>query len=156
MIALIISILGYIASAAGLFLGFYFYFGEDIYTAVRYVSLIAVGIVGILAFIRHVIFHKADAKRLGMESANPDWQFEVGFANLAIGVTAILVNFLNWGNGATPALILIYAIYLLCASILHFCRSFNKGKMNVARFLRGGVLTLLFSLMLFFFVSITL
>jgi len=155
MSALIITILGYVASAAGLFLGFYYYFEQDYPTAIRFVTMIAVGVVGLLAFIRHVIFHKSDAKRLGMETANPDWQFEVGFANLAVGAAALIVNLANWGNGANPAIILIFAIYLLCVAIFHICRSFGKGKVNVVRLLRGGVISLVFSLMLFFFVSIT-
>jgi hypothetical protein len=40
----------------------------------------AVGTAGILAFLRHLVFHKSDAKRLGWETDRPDWMFEVGFA----------------------------------------------------------------------------
>ncbi|MBK6680706.1 MAG: hypothetical protein IPG53_12075 [Ignavibacteriales bacterium] len=50
------------------------------------------GVVGILAFIRHVVFHKSDALRLGWEADRPDWMFEVGFANLAFGVIELSLH----------------------------------------------------------------
>ena len=38
-----------------------------------------------LAWFRHFIFYKDDAKRLGWETEHPDWMWEVGFANGAFG-----------------------------------------------------------------------
>jgi hypothetical protein len=59
----------------------------------------AVGFVGLLAFVRHFIFHKSDAKRLGWESTRPEFQYEVGFANLGFALVAFFSYF---GGGGSP------------------------------------------------------
>ena len=59
----IISIAGMLTGTVGLFFGF-FYLSNKPETSLEIVTITTVGIVGVLAFMRHVIFHKSDAKRL--------------------------------------------------------------------------------------------
>jgi hypothetical protein len=123
----IIAIIRYCVIAIGIFLGFFFYFSNNPENAVNIVSITCVGIVGIISFISHVIFHESDARRLGMESSSPDFQFEVGFANLALGLIALIAYFLHWGVAAASAIIICYAIYILQAAIFHAWR-FSQNK----------------------------
>ena len=61
----------------------------DAASALAIVTPTAVGLVGLLAFVRHFVFHESDAKRLGWESTGAEFQYEVGFANLAVGLAGI-------------------------------------------------------------------
>jgi len=92
-----LAISGILVGSTGIFFGFYFLTSNDIALAVKIVTLSTVGVVGVLAFVRHVIFHKSDAERLGWETDRPDWMYEVGFANLAFAVIAILSVFPDRG-----------------------------------------------------------
>ena len=64
----IISYIGMMVGSIGIFLGFY-YLTSNPDLSLGLVTLTTVGIVGILGFVRHVIFYKSDAKRLGWETA---------------------------------------------------------------------------------------
>jgi hypothetical protein len=119
----IISIAGMFTGAAGLFFGF-FYLSHKLHTSLEIVTVTTVGIAGTLAFVRHVIFHKSDAKRLGWETERPDWMFEVGFANFAFGFTGFLSVLAKWGIYAQTIVMLGYALYLLQAACLHGYRVF--------------------------------
>lgn len=147
------SILGYIGMAIGsigIFFGFY-YIQNDPDISIRIVTVTTVGIAGMLAFIRHVIFHKSDAKRLGWETDRPDWMFEVGFANLAFGVMGVF-SVLSHQSPKTQAFILLgYSIYLLQAAVLHGFRYFTDPVRLPARLWRGCISTLLYTAMMSFF-----
>jgi len=134
----------------GYFFGFY-YLSSDPTKAITIVTVSTVGIVGILAFVRHVIFWKSDAKRLGWETEKPDWMFEVGFANLAFGVIAIVASLQNQGMHSQAIVLLGYALYLFQAGILHGYRYFTDAEKSPIRLWRFCIATLLFALMMGFF-----
>lgn len=148
--ARIISIVSMLIGAVGLFIGF-FYLSDNPETSLAIVTVTTVGIVGVLAFIRHVIFHKSDAKRLGWETERPDWMFEVGFANLAFGLMALLSVLAAWGTQAQGVVLLGYALYLLQAAGLHGYRYFTEEIKSPARLWRSFIATLLFAAMMAFF-----
>ena len=63
----------------------------DVESATQWISAWAVGGVGLLSFVRHAVFHRSDALRMGWDyGARNDFQIEVGFANIAWGVVAIV------------------------------------------------------------------
>jgi hypothetical protein len=146
----IIGWLSMVISFVGFFMGFY-YLSDTSSTSLAIVTITTVGITGVLAFIRHVIFHKEDAKRLGWETERPDWMFEVGFANLAFGVMGILVVALSWGTHAQVIVLIGYAVYLIQAAILHGYRYFTDEKKSPARLWRSFLATLLYAGMMLFF-----
>ncbi len=146
----IIGWLSMVISFVGFFMGFY-YLSDTPSTSLAIVTITTVGITGVLAFIRHVIFHKEDAKRLGWETERPDWMFEVGFANLAFGVMGILVVALNWDVTAQVVVLIGYAVYLIQAAILHGYRYFTDEKKSPARLWRSFLATLLYAGMMLFF-----
>ena len=146
-----ISITSIIIGTIGIFLGFYYLFSGDPQKSLAIMVVSTVGIVGMLAFIRHVIFHKSDAARLGWETDRPDWMFEVGFANLAFGLIGLLAVMLKSGLNAQALILLGYAIYLLQAASLHGYRYFTDEKRSPARLWRSFLATLLFSGMMTFF-----
>ena len=92
----------------------------------------AVGLVGLLAFLRHFVFHHSDAQRLGWESAKPQFQYEVGFANLAFALVAFLAYLGGWSVGAQVVVVLGYGLYLLQAALLHTLESVRGGAIGVA------------------------
>ncbi len=145
-----ISILSMVTGALGIFFGFY-YLGTSPQIALTVVTLTTVGIVGFLAFVRHVIFHRSDAKRLGWETDRPDWMFEVGFANLAFSVMAFIVIVATVGLKAQAIVILGYALYLFQAALLHGYRYFTDSERSPARLWRSFFSTLLYAGMMSFF-----
>jgi hypothetical protein len=130
----------YIVIFAGLFAAYFFYFQwHDARPASEIVLFTCVGINGLLAFIAHTLLHKSDAERLGMEAANPGFQYEVGFANLAFGATAILAFLGHWGVIANTVLIFGFSLYILQAVILHLSR-FVSGEKRSSSYFVGSVL----------------
>jgi hypothetical protein len=152
------GILGYVGmmiGSIGLFSGFY-YLSSNPNASLSVVTLTTVGLVGILAFVRHVIFHKSDAKRLGWETERPDWMFEVGFANLAFGIIGVL-SVIGNQLPKTQAIVLFgYAIYLFQAAALHGFRYFTDTQKSPARLWRSCIGTLLYALSMSFFAIRTL
>lgn len=146
----IISTISIIVSGIGIFFGFY-YIAENVELAISIVVLSTVGILGVLAFVRHVIFHKSDAKRLGWETDRPDWMFEVGYANLAFGIIGILTVILEMGIQTKGIVIIGYAIYLFQGACLHGYRYFTSEKKNPAQLWRSFILSLLFVGMMVYF-----
>jgi uncharacterized membrane protein YfcA len=146
----IISIAGMLAGTIGLFFGF-FYLSHKPQTSLEIATITTVGIVGVLAFVRHVIFHKSDAKRLEWETERPDWMFEVGFANLAFGFMGFLSVLAGWGMHAQAVVLLGYALYLFQAACLHGYRYFTDEKKSPARLWRSCLATLLFAGIMAFF-----
>jgi hypothetical protein len=139
MIASIIAIIRYCVIAAGIALAYYLYFRwSDARPALEVILLTCVVFNGLISFVSHVIFHKADAARLGLESASPGYQFEVGFANLAMGLAALAAFLFQWGISAYIVLVLCYSLYIMQAVIFHFWRFMNKQRSD-AGYLWGSV-----------------
>ncbi|MDD2338130.1 MAG: hypothetical protein PHD01_16345 [Geobacteraceae bacterium] len=148
--AQLVTILSMLPGAVGIYLGFY-YLSADPKTALAIVTATTVGITGIIAFVRHVVFHKFDARRLGWETDRPDWMFEVGFANLAFGFMGLLPVFLHWGEKAEALVLIGYAVYLFQAALLHGYRYFTDEKKLTARLWRSCLTTLLYAGMMTYF-----
>jgi hypothetical protein len=142
-----LSLAGSTIGALGIFFGFYFLSTDPLH-ALRLVTASAVGIVGVLAFLRHVPFHRSDAARLGWETDRPDWQFEVGFANLAFGLPALFIALLFPSYPAFFVLLASYSLYLGQAAALHCYRYLTDQHRSPARLWRSVVGTGLFAAML--------
>jgi hypothetical protein len=108
-----------------------------------------VGLVGLLAFVRHFLFHESDAKRLEWESIRPEFQYEVGFANLAFALVAFLAYFGGWSVAAQVAVVLGYGLYLLQAALLHTWQSMHGGR-RLPRLLQSALPALAFSLLMIY------
>jgi hypothetical protein len=134
----------------GVFLGFYFLPSAP-QLSFEIVTVTSVGIVGVLAFVRHVFFFRSDAERLGWQTERPDWIFEVGFANLAFGAMGLVAGLASFGTKAQAIVILGYALYLFQAAMLHFYRYLTDARRSPARLWRSVIATLLFAGMLAFF-----
>ena len=112
--------LTWIAGGIGFWNAFNSIGSGDVETATRWISAWAVGGVGLLSFIRHAVFHRSDAVSMGWDyGQRNDFQLEVGFANLAWGVVAIVGIFQGWDTQALGALVLLVGIYMLQAAALH-------------------------------------
>jgi len=156
MSARTLAFLGIVVGSIGIFFGFYFYFQPDIPLAVDVVSICAVGLLGVVSFIRHFFFYKSDAQRMGWETERPDWQFEVGFANLAFGVVGLCASLGRWGLAAQGAVLAGYGIYLFQAALLNAYRSLVGEQKSLGRFIRSGLVTALLSVMMGFFAWVAL
>ncbi len=107
-----------LSTIIGIFITIYFFFiSPDL--AYRIAAVILVGIVGILSFLRHSVFYLSDQARMGWTQDRPEFQLEVGYANLAIGLVALSASLLNWGSLACGISLITYGTYLLCALLLH-------------------------------------
>ena len=112
--------LTWIAGAIGFWLGFGAWQSGDITAATRNVTVWVVGVVGVLSFLRHAVFHRSDAKRMGWDyGKRNDFQLEVGFANLAWGLCGLIAWAQNWSLQAQGALLLVFGIYMAQAAGLH-------------------------------------
>ena len=109
------------ASMIGIFLGIFFLF-MSIDTAVRLAAATLVGIVGILSFIRHSVYYASDQVRMGWRQDHPEFQLEVGYVNLAIGIWALVAATLSWGL-VCGVMLATYATYLFCALLLHLSQA---------------------------------
>jgi len=145
-----ISMAGMAAGTIGFFFGFY-YLADAPGAALDIVTVTTVGVAGVLAFVRHVFFHKSDAERLGWETDRPDWMFEVGFANLAFGFMGFLAVLAEWGTQAQAVVLLGYSFYLFQAAMLHGYRYFTGEGRSPARLWRSVLATLLYAGMMAFF-----
>jgi len=150
-----ISIASQVIAGVGIFFGF-FYLGSDAERSLTIVTVTAVGVVGILGFVRHFVFHKQDAARLGWQTDRPDWMWEVGFANLAFGFMGLLAVIADWGTHAEALVLLGYSLYLLQAALLHVYRYATNENRSPARLWGGIVPTLVLVGMMAFFALYTL
>lgn len=139
----LVSIVRYAAGGIGLYLATS-QLSSNVPNAVALATLTAVGLVGVLSFVSHVLLHEADAKQIGFSSKTPSFQFEVGFANLAFGVAALISYYAHWGLKANATILLAYAVYLLQAAILHAYTGYADKKTRKANLIRAAV-TLAFS-----------
>ena len=82
-------------------------------------ALLGAGIPGVLSWLRHSVFHRSDAKRMGWDlGVRNGFQIETGVANLAWGVMAILAVAFDWGIVAEGASILVFGLYLAGCSVM--------------------------------------
>jgi len=109
--AAILMIITYAVGAIGLIIGFRTVGQAD--PTLSLAALLTVGAGGTLSFVRHAIFHRADAERIGWTAprTNP-FQIEAGLANLAWGLLAILAVILSWGLIAEAASFLGFGLYM--------------------------------------------
>lgn len=147
--AAILGYLGMVAGTVGVFFGFYFY--SDLSMSTMIVGVTTVGVVGVLGWVRHLFFHKSDAKRLGWETERPDWAYEVGFANLGFAVAAIVAAAADLSAQAQALPILAYGAYLLQAGVLHGYRYFTGENKSPGKLWRSCLATLLFAALMLFF-----
>jgi hypothetical protein len=142
-----IAILRYIIGSAGVFAGFYLLFSQGPVAAVGIVALVGVGFVGIISFFSHVVFAESDARRLSAEGGAKFFQYEVGFANLSIGIFGIVAYLGGWATPALTAIVFIYGLYLALAAILILWRATHGQPGATGR----GYAALLYAGMLLFF-----
>lgn len=145
-----LNLSGMFVGTIGIFFGFY-YLSSQPTLALSIVTATTVGVVGLLAFIRHVVFHKQDAERMGWQTERPDWAYEVGFANLAFGVVGFVAVLGDLGAAAQAVVVLGYAVYLFQAAGLHAYRYFTDEQRSAARLWRSVIGTGLFAAMMTFF-----
>ena len=148
--AQLLNLGGMVVGAVGIFIGFYLLSTAPL-TALAIVTGTCVGVVGVLAFLRHVVFHRADAARMGWQTERPDWQFEVGFANLAFGLPGLLVALWLPSYPAFFVLLLAYALYLGQAAALHLYRYLTDETRSPARLWRSVIGTALFAVLMLVF-----
>ena len=117
----------------GYFIGFIKMSSGGAEAAVAPVAFFSVGIVGILSMIRHSIFNRSDAARMGWDlGRRNNFQLEVGFANLAIGLPALLAVIFDWDLIVPASLILAYALYFAQVCVLVLIDR-TDGKINLSR-----------------------
>jgi hypothetical protein len=153
MTAHIIAMLRIITGTAGLLFGYYELFDNNLESALDIITVTSVGIVGILSFAGHLIFHKSDARRLGWESDKPYYQYEVGFAHLAFALIAFFTYFGNWGLAAKILAILGYTLYLLQVGILYTWRCLSEHRVFSRYFLRHAIATLVYVALMIYIVA---
>jgi uncharacterized membrane protein YfcA len=85
-----------IATMAGIFIGIFLLFINPA-QAVLVALVVLVGVVGVLSFFRHTVYYRSDQARMGWSPDHPQFQMEVGYANLAIGATALASAVFSWG-----------------------------------------------------------
>lgn len=122
-----------IVGAIGYFIGFLKISSEGAEAAVSPVALLSVGVVGIISMIRHSVFHRSDAARMGWDlGQRNNFQLEVGFANLAIGLPALIAVAFDWGVVVEAAFVLAYAVYFIQVAVLVLMDR-EDGKLNLFR-----------------------
>lgn len=101
----------YVAGAVGLAIGFATVSSTP--PSLSIACLLAVGAAGLLSFLRHSVFHRSDAARMGWDlGVRNNFQIEVGLANLAWGLAGILAVLLNWGIRAQATTFITFGLYL--------------------------------------------
>lgn len=107
----------YVVGGVGAFIGFATLSSDP--PSLSVAALLAVGAAGLLSFVRHSIFHASDAARMGWGiGRRNNFQIEVGLANLAWGLLAILAVVLKWGLAAEAASFLVFGLYLAAVAIM--------------------------------------
>lgn len=87
--------------------------------SLAWATMLAVGITGVLSFLRHSVWNRSDAVRGGWDyGVRNMFQIEVGLANLAWGVFAILAVLLDWGIRVQAASMLISGLYFAAVSLM--------------------------------------
>jgi hypothetical protein len=104
-------------SMFGIFIGIFFLFiNPDL--SIRVAAAVLVGVVGIISFLRHSVYYLSDQQRMGWRQDHPEFQLEVGYANLALGIWALVAAVSGWIL-VCGVMLAAYATYLFCALLLH-------------------------------------
>lgn len=91
--------------------------------------LLAVGLCGILSFVRHSLFHRSDAVRMGWDlGRRNNFQIEVGLANLAWGLAAVAAVALGWGMRAEAMTFIVFGFYLLGVTVMQVFAPEGEGR----------------------------
>jgi hypothetical protein len=153
MAAWIIAILRIVISSVGIFFAFYHHFSDPPGStdAIDLVVLLVTVPLGLLGFTGHVLMHASDARRLTGQQIDPLFQYEVGFANLAFGLVALLVALGNWPVAAKIAVTLAFGLYLTLAGILHLWRALHGQGAHPGQVVLRVVSTLVVGGMMLFF-----
>jgi len=133
---------------AGVIVGFQFAFLRGA-TPVEQMHILVPWVVGSLAGltgIESVFFGEAASKSTGY--APSAYQRQSGFNNLALGATALLVYFLEWGIYAELAVMTILLIFLFLSACNHGWTAWREGNRQVKNLLRP-LMTLLLILCVF-------
>ena len=130
-------------SMIGIFIGIFFLF-INIDLGVRVAAAILVGVVGIISFVRHSVYYQSDQIRMGWRQDHPEFQLEVGYANLALGIWALVAAVFNWGALACGMMLAIYGTYLLCALLLHLFEAHTGEDLHTPAY-RSRVIRSVFS-----------
>ena len=132
-ISQILMLATYLSGGIGYFIGFMRLGSGGAESAISPVALLSVGVVGIISMIRHSVFHRSDAIRMGWDQGRRNnFQIEVGFANLAIGLPAILAVSLGCDDIVSAAFVLAYALYFLQVGVLVLIDR-TDGSINIQR-----------------------
>lgn len=110
-----------VISMIGIFIGIFYLF-INIELAIRIVTAILAGFVGIISFVRHSVYYESDQIRMGWRQEHKEFQLEVGYANLAIGIWGLVAAVFNWGL-VCGVVLAMYATYLFCTFLLHLFES---------------------------------
>ena len=114
--ASILMWLTYVVGGVGAIVGFYTINLDP--PSLTIPALLSVGVTGILSFLRHSIYHRSDAVRGGWDyGTRNNFQIEVGLANLAWGVYAVVAVILDWGLMALSASFLISGAYFIFVTV---------------------------------------
>jgi Family of unknown function (DUF6790) len=144
---------GMAATMIGIFLGIFFLF-VSIDITVRITTAVLVGVVGIISFLRHSVYYESDQVRMGWRQDHPEFQLEVGYANLTLGIWALVAAASGWGL-VCGVMLAAYATYLFCALLLHLSQArAPEGQYDPAlrkRAIRSTISTGFFVLVLFGF-----
>jgi len=137
-------------SMIGIFFGIFFLF-TDIDLAIRIAAAILVGVVGVMSFVRHSVYSGSDQCRMGWQQEHKEFQLEVGYANLATGIWALVAAVFSWGL-VCGVMLALYATYLLCALFLHLFEAYAGEDLQIpahrTRAIRSVVSTGFFVLVL--------
>ena len=125
----ILMIATYVVGFVGAYFGFQSLGNGD---GLALSAILAVGVTGVISFVRHAIYNRSDAVNGGWDyGAVNKFQIEVGLANLAWGVFAILAVGLNWGQKAIAASFLISGFYFASVAIfIIVTRDFKNRKIG--------------------------
>ncbi|MGA0209977.1 MAG: DUF6790 family protein [Candidatus Nanopelagicales bacterium] len=108
--------LTYITGGIGYFIGI-FTLQQDP-PSLSIAALFAVAVTGVLSFVRHAIYNRSDAVNGGWDyGQRNNFQIEVGLANLAWGVYAVIAVVFDWGLMAVSASFLISGLYFAFVAI---------------------------------------
>jgi Na+/melibiose symporter-like transporter len=91
----------------------------------RYLFLFPLGIQGLWAFVGHVFFAEQAAASIGW--ANTPFQYEVGVANLGLGLASIYAAFR--GFEARLAVAIVASCFLIGAGIIHIVDIASQGNL---------------------------
>ena len=112
----ILMLMTYVIGGIGYFVGI-FTLQQDP-PSLSIAALLAVAATGVLSFIRHAIYNRSDAVNGGWDyGQRNNFQIEVGLANLAWGVYAVLAVVFDWGLMAVSASFLISGLYFAFVAI---------------------------------------